>query len=439
MLSEAQLVIQEYSTGWMESVAQHTIPRFSFVSFQQDLVSDCLFAKRVAALFSRQTGKTTTISLFSLFYAMHKSNRRICIFAPAERQSTEMFSRIVGFAQHPLVKPHIVKQTATEIVFDNGSYIRCLPVGHDGSKVRGGTYDLIIIEESGHMKQSIFSSALLPMVGATNGNIIQIGTPGPKNHFYEAFHNPTTSYRVHINDYMKAIATGLITEKFIEDARSSMTEQQFQEEYGCRFQDAINAYFDRALVEQAIDTSLPIKNMEINREYQYYLGCDVAGQGKDLTVLCVLAYDPAKNTTKVWHIESYDKITVPNIARRVATLHEYFKFKKVSVDQTGIGQGPVDIMREQVGNVVNGVMFTLESKMNMYSNLKMWLEKELLTLPPHQKLKYELLDMQYEKTAANKIKLHHSEGGHDDFPDALVLALSPLRFKQKKTWDVAGV
>jgi hypothetical protein len=38
-----------------------------------------------------------------------------------------------------------------------------------------------------------------------------------------------------------------------------------------------------------------------------------------------------------------------------------------------------------------------------------------------KKLYYELSDLRYEITSGGNTKIHHSEGGHDDYPDALAL------------------
>ena len=64
----------------------------------------------------------------------------------------------------------------------------------------------------------------------------------------------------------------------------------------------------------------------------------------------------------------------------------------------------------------------MNTKLDMYSNLKLWMEKGLLALPNHKKLLYELKDFRYELTDSGGLKLHHSERGHDDYPDALALA-----------------
>ena len=50
------------------------------------------------------------------------------------------------------------------------------------------------------------------------------------------------------------------------------------------------------------------------------------------------------------------------------------------------------------------------------------MQQERLIIPNNKKLIYELLDLRYEIMSNGDLKIHHSEKGHDDYPDALALA-----------------
>ena len=45
-----------------------------------------------------------------------------------------------------------------------------------------------------------------------------------------------------------------------------------------------------------------------------------------------------------------------------------------------------------------------------------------IKFPNHKKLLYQLADLRYEIVSSGDLKIHHSEKGHDDYPDALALA-----------------
>jgi len=50
------------------------------------------------------------------------------------------------------------------------------------------------------------------------------------------------------------------------------------------------------------------------------------------------------------------------------------------------------------------------------------MEQGKFVFPDIRKLFYELSDLRYELTSSGNVKIHHSEGGHDDYPDSLALA-----------------
>ena len=70
---------------------------------------------------------------------------------------------------------------------------------------------------------------------------------------------------------------------------------------------------------------------------------------------------------------------------------------------------------------------TTLNKEDIFSNLKVLMETKMLNIPNFKKLIFELKDFRYETTPSGNLKLHHSEGGHDDFVDALACACHGLR------------
>ena len=80
-------------------------------------------------------------------------------------------------------------------------------------------------------------------------------------------------------------------------------------------------------------------------------------------------------------------------------------------------------------DIVVGLTFTMRNKEDIFSNLKLLMEQGKLKIPDHKKLIYQLKDFRYETTPTGNLKLHHSEGGHDDLVDALACAAHGIRGK----------
>jgi len=113
-------------------------------------------------------------------------------------------------------------------------------------------------------------------------------------------------------------------------------------------------------------------------------------------------------------------------------------------DSTGLGAGVVDVLAKKLNipktlgeqnynqkyasnDIIIGLTFTISVKEDIFSNLKLLMEQGKLRIPNHKKLIYQLKDFRYETTPSGHIKLHHSDGGHDDLVDALACAAHGLR------------
>jgi len=116
---------------------------------------------------------------------------------------------------------------------------------------------------------------------------------------------------------------------------------------------------------------------------------------------------------KVFHVEHYNGKPVTWTIGRIKELHSSFNFRRIMVDETGMGAGPVDLLKEQAECPVEGITFTNQSKYDLYSNLTVLFEKRHLTIPNHRLLIAQLLDLRKEVTS-QCVKIHHPDGGHDD-------------------------
>ena len=96
--------------------------------YQKLLLLACIKENRIAALWSRQSGKSTTISAFVAYWVLTHPKCNILIFSKAQRQSSELFLKIKGMLEHsPIVREFIKQNTATQIMLKNGSRIVSLP------------------------------------------------------------------------------------------------------------------------------------------------------------------------------------------------------------------------------------------------------------------------------------------------------------------------
>jgi len=406
-----------------------TVANMTLFPYQVQFLQDSLTSKRVVGIFARQTGKTTIMSLFSIYRALQTDKYRILIIAPTDRQAGELFGRLKDYAHSSgLVASFIEGSTLREIRFKNGSVVRAMPTGDFGHNIRGQTADLIILEESSYIKDEIVNQVIMPMIASTNGNIIQIGTPFHKNHFYEA--SLDDKYITHQYDYTYS---PLISEDFIQEQKKNLTRVEFTMEYLAKFIDETDSYFSQELIQNCIeDYEFTQPNEDVHPKSMFYLGVDFARMGQDESVFTGIEKRWDTEVLRIPFIQTTKQKLLTDAIGRVQILDRKYRFRKIILDETGLGAGPSDVLREKLGGSIIPITFTLKSKQDIYSNLKVLLENGKLKLPNHKKLIYELLDLKYEITSSGNMKIHHSDRGHDDYADSLALAV--YDFKPKKAY-----
>lgn len=423
-----QQAILEYNKGMFD---------FKLVSYQLEFMYSCINHKRVVAVFCRQSGKSETTAKVSIMLANNigEANKPILIFAPTDRQAGLMADKIrATINKMPFLSHfHIIRQTQREFYFSNGGTIICETVGDTGESVRGYTAGAIILEEAGSIKDSIIHSIIMPMGATTNPPIIKIGTPRGMNHFYES--SVDEKYSVHQIPWRMAVSEGILSQEYVDDMRKTLPSDRFRTEMEAEFIADEDAYFPYELVEICVDETYKPKNDYRDDDAKYFLGADIARLGQDSTCLTVL--EVKNGLARVVRIVDIPKATLDHVIDRIIQLHDIYKFKKMFLDETGLGAGVKDMLARKYNSyqksdfdIVVGVKFTIQSKLDIYSNLKVLMEQGKLFYPRIDKLVAQLRDFRYELTAGDNVKLHHSEYGYDDYTDALALACQGMKVRK---------
>jgi hypothetical protein len=419
---------------------------FDAKDYQLDFAYDCITSQRVVGVFCRQSGKSETCSKIALYLA-EESNKTILIFAPTDRQTGLIADKIRNTISKVIVASGFTctRQTQRDFEFNNGSKIVCETTGDKGETIRGYTADVIILEEAGTIKDTIISSVILPMGLTTNAKIIKIGTPRGKNHFFES--SVDARYKVHQYDYTYAVREGLMTQEYIDEMKASTTDIIFRTEYCAEFIEDQDAFFGYELIENCKDKSLGWDNNQVEPGYTYYLGADIARLGQDSTCFTILKVKDQRAV--VDRIIEIPKATLDIVIDKICELIDYYKFKRVFVDETGLGAGVTDMLAKRYnlpklqtgsqiskfaktvdyGDKIVGVKFTIQSKLDMFGNLKTLMQTGRIKYPGHPKLISQLRDFRYELTENMNVKLHHSTYGFDDFVDSLALAAKEVNIK----------
>jgi len=415
---------------------------FKLYDYQMDFIVDCFEKKYVLGCWSRQIGKSTSTALFACLYAALNENKTVIIIAHSDRQSKELYRKVLNFI-HRLApfKQLLKKETQEETLFSNGSRILNLPTGDDGSYIRGYTADCVILDECAFIPDTVVDEVITPFLATTGGKMIKLSTPrGKVGHFYQSFNDP--DYAVHHYDYSYGIHAGLLNKEFIDKKRKDMDSFSFSQEYEALFVEETSSYFGSKLINQSVDTSIALlSKVSSIASGSFFLGFDPSRFGTDNAVAVVVKRGNKEIPHKVVFVDSIPKSTLDFQGNFIKRLDEQFKFSKIFIDETGLGSGLKDYLAKSMNygrmEKVQGITFTNKSKKDIYSHLRTLLENRKLVLPNHQELLLQLKDLQYEYTNSGNLRIYHPPNRHDDYPDALALACQGLK-NSESAWFITN-
>ena len=128
-------------------------------------------------------------------------------------------------------------ESELKVTLPNGAQIRLF--GADNPDALRGIYvDGAVLDEYAQCNPTIFSSILRPALSDRKGWCVFSGTPNGKNHFYDQLQHAKIT-----DDWywcvLTASDTGIVSEQELEDARRTMTEEEYEREYECSFNSII--------------------------------------------------------------------------------------------------------------------------------------------------------------------------------------------------------
>ncbi len=209
-------------------------------------------AKRLLLLVTRQGGKSTTVATLCAHTAIYRPGSLIMIISPSERQSKEMFRKIID-VYHALGRPVAADtENKLELELINGSRILARPSGEGNIRGYSGV-DLIILDEASRVPDDLYH-AVRPMLAVSGGRLIAMTTPfGKRGFFYNAWEDKDANWqRVKVT----ALDCPRITAEFLAEERRTLPRAWFDAEYMCVFSEAIDNVFTHDLVMGALSANV---------------------------------------------------------------------------------------------------------------------------------------------------------------------------------------
>ena len=239
----------------------------------------------VSAAVSRRQGKTYIANIIGQLVSLVPGSN-ILIMSP-----NYSLSQISFDLQRNLIKHfdlEVTKDNAKDKVIEisNGSTVRMGSVNQVDSCV-GRSYDLIIFDEAALADgKDAFNVALRPTLDKPNYKAIFISTPRGRNNWFSEFF-----YRGFSEDFPEWCSIRAtyrdnprMSESDISEARKSMSEAEFKQEYEADF----NTY-EGQIWKFNFETQVKDLSQFDTSKMDVFAGLDVGF--KDPTAMCVIAYD----------------------------------------------------------------------------------------------------------------------------------------------------
>ena len=386
---------------------------FDMYDFQVDMTRKFHDNRFNIAKLPRQSGKSTIVTSYLLWYVLFNANVNVAILANKAATSREMLQRLqLSYENLPKwLQQGILQWNRGSLELENGSKI--MAASTSSSAVRGMSFNVIFLDEfafiPNHIADQFFSSVYPTISSGKSTKVIIISTPHGMNMFYKLWHDAERNKNEYVTTEVHWSEVPGRDAVWKEQTIANTSEEQFRVEFECEFLGSVDTLISasklRTMVyEEPINRN---KGLDIFEEpiedHQYVITVDVArGVTKDYSAFTVIDTTtiPYRMVAK-YRNNVIKPLLFPNIIHQVATAYNH---AYVLIEVNDIGGQVADIMqfdleydnllmcamRGRAGQVVGqgfsgtktqlGVKMSTTVKKTGCSNLKALIEDDKLLL-----------------------------------------------------------
>lgn len=197
----------------------------------------------------RRAGKTvaTINQLIRSALTCDKPEPRAAYIAPYYRQAKDVaWSYLKRFSSViPGAEPN---ESELRVDLPNGGRVRLYGADNpDG--MRGIYLDDCVLDEFADMRPRVLPEIIRPALSDRRGSLTLIGTPRGHNDFYK-FWQAAQNDNDWFGAMLRASETGLVSDEELDSARKLMSPEQYEQEFECSFEAAIQgAYWGKEMAQ----------------------------------------------------------------------------------------------------------------------------------------------------------------------------------------------
>jgi hypothetical protein len=211
-------------------------------------------AHRWGAIVTHRRFGKSVLAINHLIKAAMTSTKERPRYAYIGPTFTQAKAVIFDYLQHfsQPIPDAVVNHSELRVDYPNGSQVRLFGADNPDS-LRGLYLDGCVLDEFGLMRGNVFSEVLRPLLADRQGWALFQGTPNGKNQFYDVVQRAQREPGWFCALY-KASQTGILSPDELEDAKRSMSEDEYAQEFECSFEASVKgAIFAREVAQARVD------------------------------------------------------------------------------------------------------------------------------------------------------------------------------------------
>ena len=421
---------------------------FDMYDFQEEMVTSFHENRFNIAKLPRQSGKSTVVTSYLLWYVIFNPNVNVAILANKAPTAREMLGRLqLSYENLPKwMQQGIIGWNKGSVELENGS--RLLASSTSASAVRGMSFNIIFLDEFAFVPNNIaeqFFASVYPTISSgKNTKVIIISTPHGMNMYYKIWHDAERKKNEYITTDVHWSQVPGRDADWKEQTIANTSEAQFRVEFECEFLGSVDTLISASklrlmVYEDPITTQNGLDVYEDpQKEHQYTITVDVA-RGIDGDYSAFTVFDtstvPYKLVAK-YRNNQIKPLLFPDIIHKVAKSYNH---AYVLIEVNDVGAQVADIlqydleydnllmaaMRGRAGQVVGqgfsgskvqlGVKMSSAVKKLGCSNLKGLLEDDKILIQDYDIISELTTFIQKGQS------WQAEEGCHDDLAMCLVL------------------
>ena len=327
---------------------------FDLYDFQEDMVERFHAHRFNIAKLPRQSGKSTVVTAYLLWYTLFNDNVNVAILANKAATAREMLQRLqLTYENLPnWMQQGVVNWNRGSLELENGSKI--MAASTSASAVRGMSFNIIFLDEFAfiptHIADEFFSSVYPTISSGKSTKVIIISTPKGMNMFYKLWHDAEKGKNEYFTTEVHWSQVPGRDAAWKEQTIKNTSEEQFNQEFECEFLGSVNTLITSSKLkilpyDDPLTSSAGLDIFEEPIEgHDYVCTVDVArGITKDYSAFVIVDTTeiPYKLVAK-YRNNKIKPLLFPNIITQVCTQYNH---AYTLIEVNDIGGQVADIMQ----------------------------------------------------------------------------------------------